>query len=136
MDESDAVLKEIAGLGGKSKPKHKPKPAPTAPPIMSKIKYSTVDPKPHSSHDHYEKHMKEALQNLESGKSKLVFIGDSCLSQMTRDQSVRDLLIQYHPINLASPGFRTGIGSYVVVSRFFFLLFSHVYFPHDRAHAV
>lgn len=114
-DESEALPLEKTGGGKLTRPKHKPKPAATSTstsiPVVDehKTKYSTVDAVPHSSHDNYEKHIKEALKSLDSGKSKLVFIGDSCLSQMARDATVRDLLIRYHPINLASPGFRTGM---------------------------
>ena len=70
-------------------------------------KLSTVDPTPHASHDSYEKHVKEALRSVDSNKLKLVFIGDSCLSQLNRDSSIRELIYKYHPVNLASPGFRT-----------------------------
>jgi len=38
---------------------------------------------------------------------KLVIIGDTILSQMGRDKSVREAINQYHPLNIASPGYRT-----------------------------
>ena len=75
--------------------------------VVSSKKYSTTDPVPHSSHDNYEKHIRETLKLADAKLSKIVFIGDSCLSQITRDASIRDELIKYHPLNLASPGFRT-----------------------------
>ncbi len=68
---------------------------------------STVRPSAHASHESYEKHVADQLMNLEAGESKVVFVGDSCLSQITRDETVRNALIKYHPLNLASPGFRT-----------------------------
>ena len=68
---------------------------------------STVRPSAHSSHEAYEKHIADQLMNLEAGQSKVVFVGDSCLSQITRDEVVRNALLKYHPLNLASPGFRT-----------------------------
>lgn len=70
-------------------------------------KFPSTIPVPHQAHDHYEKHIHEALKVSDSGSSKLVFIGDSIFSQLSRDSSVRDALISYHPLNLASPGFRT-----------------------------
>jgi lysophospholipase L1-like esterase len=76
-------------------------------PYVIPRKYPSTDPVPHQSHDHYEKHIREALKDADSGMSKLVFIGDSIFSQLTRDSSVRDALFSYHPLNLASPGFRT-----------------------------
>ena len=70
-------------------------------------KYSTTEPKAHASHDSYEKHIHQSLKDIDSGACKIVFIGDSVLSQMNRDNSIRKRLASYHPINLASPGFRT-----------------------------
>ena len=49
---------------------------------ITDVQSITTKPIAHVSHENYERHITEVLKAMKAGQSKLVFIGDSCLSQI------------------------------------------------------
>ena len=68
--------------------------------------FTTIVPTPHAAHDNFDKRIKETMMQR-MNPPKLVVIGDTILNQIGRDKAVREAINKYHPVNLASPGYRT-----------------------------